>query len=69
MGWTLPHQLPIKKMPYRLDCSPVLWRHFLNCGFLLSDDYNLYQVDIKLVSTLQDGQTASRMKGVGVIRK
>jgi hypothetical protein len=26
MGWTLPHQSLIKKIPY----SQILWRHFLN---------------------------------------
>jgi hypothetical protein len=44
-GWALPHQLLIKEMPYSLACSPVLWRHFLNWGSLLSDDYSLCQVD------------------------
>ena len=30
MGWALPHQSLIKKMPCRLAYSLVLWRHFLN---------------------------------------
>lgn len=28
MGWTLPHQLHMKKMSYRLAYSPILQRHF-----------------------------------------
>ena len=32
-------------------CSPSLWRHFLNWSSLLSEDYSLCQVDIKLAST------------------
>jgi hypothetical protein len=27
MDWALPHQSPIKKMPYRFDCSLILGRH------------------------------------------
>lgn len=36
----LPPQSLIKKMPYRLAYNPILWRHFLNCGSLLSDDFS-----------------------------
>jgi hypothetical protein len=38
-------------MPHRLAHSPVLRRHFLNLGFLLSGDFILCQADIKLSST------------------
>jgi hypothetical protein len=30
MGWTLLNQSLIKKLYYRLDYRPVLWKHFLN---------------------------------------
>jgi hypothetical protein len=32
--------------------SLILWRHFLSYGSVLSDDSSLFQVDIKLVSTI-----------------
>jgi hypothetical protein len=32
--------------------NPILWKHFLNWGSLLFDDYILDQVDIKLASTI-----------------
>lgn len=32
------HQSLIKKMSHRLAYSPILWRHFLSGGSLLSDD-------------------------------
>ena len=38
MGWALPHQSQIGKMPY----SWISWRHFLNLGFFLSDDTQTY---------------------------
>ena len=41
-----PCQSQIKKRGY----SWILWIHFLNRGSLLSDDFSLYQVDIKLFS-------------------
>lgn len=50
MGWALPHQSLTKRMPYRLACSPLLWRHFLNLGSLLSDGYSLWKADITLSS-------------------
>jgi hypothetical protein len=31
VGWAFPHESLIKKMPYRLACSPVLGRQSLNC--------------------------------------
>jgi hypothetical protein len=31
--------------------SQIFWRHFLYCGFLLLDNSNLGQTDIKLAST------------------
>jgi hypothetical protein len=37
-------------MLYRLAYNPVIRRHFLNQGALLSDASTLYQVDIKLAS-------------------
>lgn len=54
----LPHQFPIKKMPHRLPYSPILWRHFLNWISLLSDDFRLRQVDIKLASAGAESQLA-----------
>ena len=45
-----PHQSLIKKMLYRLAYSPIIWRHFLNRGFLLSDGDSLCQVDINQAS-------------------
>jgi hypothetical protein len=47
MGWALPCQSLVKKMPYRLAYGPVLWRQFLKGGSFLSDDLSLCQVDIK----------------------
>jgi hypothetical protein len=38
-------------MLYRLACGLILWRHLLNQGSLLSDDYGLCGVDINLSST------------------
>lgn len=34
--------------------SLISWRHFVSCGFLLSDDSILAQVDIELASILGD---------------
>lgn len=31
--------------------GPISWGHFLNWGFLLSDESNLYQVDAKPANT------------------
>ena len=47
MHWALPHKSLIEKLSY----SPILWRHFLNWGSLLSYNSSLCQVDIKLAST------------------
>jgi hypothetical protein len=44
MSWALLHQPRIKKMPYS-------WRHFLSCGFLLSDGSSLCQVSVRLANT------------------
>jgi hypothetical protein len=50
--------IPINKMPYACKkkkkknaYSPILRRHFLNQGSLLSEDYSLCQVDTGLAST------------------
>lgn len=51
MDWDLPHWSLIKKMPYSLPYTLILWRHFLSWGSLLSDDSSLCQADIKLAST------------------
>jgi hypothetical protein len=45
--WTLPNGSLVKKMPYGLSYSLILWRHFLNWGSLLSDDFYLSHVDTK----------------------
>ena len=50
MCWDFPHQWLIKKRPYRLLYILILWRHFLSRGSLLSDDFSLCQVDIKLAT-------------------
>jgi hypothetical protein len=52
MGWALPHQSLVEQMSYRFAYSLILWRHFLSWDFLLSDNSNLCQVDIKLVCPL-----------------
>jgi hypothetical protein len=46
--WALLHWLLSKKIPYGLTYSLILWRSW---DSLLSGDFNLYQVDIKLSST------------------
>jgi len=55
LGWHhpqwWPHQTLVKKMPYRLAYIWILQRHFLCWGSRPSDDYGLYQVDIKLANT------------------
>ena len=43
----LSHQSLIRKILYRLACSPILWRHFLSGGSLLSGDFGLCPGDIK----------------------
>jgi hypothetical protein len=45
VAWSLPHRSLIKKMPYRLAYSLILWRIFLNWG-------PSPQADIKLASQL-----------------
>jgi hypothetical protein len=52
MGWILPYQPLIQKMPYRFAYSSILRKHFLNLGSLLSGDLSLHQVHIKLARTL-----------------
>ena len=42
-------------MSYRLACSPILWRPFLNWGSLQSEAINLCQIDRKLPSTVSNG--------------
>lgn len=51
-GGATTYQTAIKQMFCRLAYSLLLWRHFLNGGFLISDDYSLCQVVIKLVGIL-----------------
>ena len=34
-----------RKVPYRIAYSLILWWHFLSWGFLLSDDFSLWQVN------------------------
>jgi hypothetical protein len=38
MGWALPINHYLKKMPYRLACNLILWRHFSIEGSHLSND-------------------------------
>jgi hypothetical protein len=58
VGWVLLHHSRIKKTHYRFLYSLVLWRHFLNWGSPLSDEFSLGQVDIKLAS-INDPLSAS----------
>jgi len=44
-------------MLYMIAYSLILWRQFLICGFLLSDDSRLGQVDIKLTSSDGENKT------------
>jgi hypothetical protein len=53
MDWALSHQSLIKKVPYRLACSISYGGHF-SWDSLLSDDFSLCHVDIKLASTTTD---------------
>lgn len=39
-------------MLYRLAQGLILQRHFLSWGSLLSDNYSLHEIDIKLASAL-----------------
>lgn len=48
-GYLLPSI--IKKIFYRFPYSSIFCKHFLNWGFLFSDDCCLCQVDLKLAST------------------
>jgi hypothetical protein len=43
----LPYQPLIKKMHYKLAYILILWRHYLNRGFILSDGFSLCQCDIE----------------------
>lgn len=56
MDWALPHQSQLKKVPYILVCTLVLWKHFLNWGFLLSNNFNLHQVYMKQPSSVISNQ-------------
>lgn len=38
-------------MPYKLACSPNLWKHFPNQDSILSDDFSLCLVGTNLSST------------------
>ena len=42
-------------MSYRLACSPILWRPFLNWVSLQSEAISLCQIDRKLPSTVSNG--------------
>ena len=44
MGWTLPHQSLIKKMPYRPAYILILRRRIPNWDSLLSDDFGCLQL-------------------------
>lgn len=44
----------IKKMSYSFVYSLILWREFLCWGFLISDDSNLFKIDIKLIDTYRN---------------
>jgi hypothetical protein len=65
-GWVLPHQLLNKKVLYRPVCSLILRIYFLieKNKSHLSDDSSLWQVDIKLASTLRCWEQETR----GVVR-
>jgi hypothetical protein len=50
MVWPFPYQSGIKEIFYRLAYSWIIWRHFLNLGSHLSNDYSLSKVDMKVVN-------------------
>lgn len=55
--WTvLLNQLLIKKILYKLAYSLIIWKHFVNWGSFLSDDFRLCQVDRKLANTATQGR-------------
>jgi hypothetical protein len=56
-GLVLPTSIINKKT--KAVYSLILWKHFINGGFLLSDDSNICQVDIKLASTMLPGRVVS----------
>ena len=65
MGWTFPHESLIRKIPNRLVYSPILWRHFLSCDSLLSDDFSLCNVlgnYITAVGSVSPCSTAPKLK-------
>lgn len=45
VGWTLPPQSLIKKMPHSITYNPTQWRHLLNYGSFFPDDCRLCSVD------------------------
>lgn len=52
VGWALAHQSLAKQMSYRFAYRPIVWGRFLSWASLLSDDFNLCQIDIKLARSL-----------------
>jgi hypothetical protein len=56
IGWGFYHTSRIKKMNNGLAYSPISWRHFHSGNSAFSEDTSLYQVDIKLASTLNKPQ-------------
>lgn len=50
MDWDCQHQSLTKKMLPQTVCRPIFWNHFLNCGYLFSDNSNFYNV-VKTITT------------------
>lgn len=53
MGWVLPHQPLIYKIPHRLPYRPIWWRHFLSWDglFPVDSDPNLPSIRIYFISS------------------
>lgn len=48
MGWALPYQSFIKKIPHRIAYEPMWWMYFLNLSSLFQYGPDLYQIGKKL---------------------
>lgn len=45
VDWDFQHQSLTKKTLHQTACWPIFWNHFLNCGYLFSDNSNFYNVE------------------------
>lgn len=55
IGWYISHESLTKKMSYSLVYTFILRKRFLNSRSLLSDDFSLSQVEMKLSSASSSG--------------